>query len=52
MTKDRTIDELTAIWNTLDDDQRHDFIENHTTVREIYRLDQAQLLNWTPVLED
>ena len=53
MTKDRSIKELTAIWLSLhNDEDRHHFIEEETTAREVYRLDQAGLLTWSKVLED
>ena len=53
MTEDRSIEELTAIWLSLSDEEaRFNFINDETTVREVYRLDQSGLLSWSKVLED
>ena len=53
MTKrHRSIEELTRIWDQLDEDQRLDFINSDDiTAVEVMRLDQARDLAWTAVLE-
>jgi len=49
---DRSVEVLKAIWLSFNtDEERHYFIEEETTAREVYRLDQAGLLTWTEVLE-
>ena len=52
MNKDRTTEELVAIWLTLNEEAKHDFIEEKATAREVYRLDQAGYLNWESVKEE
>ena len=53
MDKNRSIEELTAIWLSLDNDEdRHRFINGETTAREVYRLDRSGLLEWSKVVTD
>jgi hypothetical protein len=45
--KHRTVTELTAVWDSLDEDQKIDFINSDSvTAVEIMRLDQARDLGW------
>jgi hypothetical protein len=54
MTKQhRSTDQLVRIWDSLNEDQRLDFINSDDiTAVEVMRLDQARDLAWSPVLED
>jgi len=45
--KHRTVAELTAIWDSLDEDQKIEFINsNDITAVEVMRLDQNRDLGW------
>jgi hypothetical protein len=53
MTKNRTLEQLVAIWTSFNDDERDDFINSDdVTAREVYIMDQAGLLSWSVVVED
>ena len=46
--KHRTVTELTAIWDSLDEDQKIEFINSdNITAVEIMRLDQVRTLGWS-----
>ena len=46
--KHRTVTELTAVWDSLDEDQKNDFINSDSvTAVEIVRLDQVRTLGWS-----
>jgi len=53
MTKDRPLDELVAIFTSLSSEEdRFHFINDQCSVREIFRLDQAGYLKWTPITDN
>jgi len=46
--KHRTVADLTAVWDSLDEDQKIEFINSDDiTAVEIMRLDQVRKLGWT-----
>ena len=46
--KNRTVADLTAVWDSLDEDQKIEFINSDDiTAVEIMRLDQAGKLSWS-----
>ena len=48
---DRTQSELLRLWRLLPIDQRDHFIEEQCSAREVFRLDEAGVLEWAPLMK-